>query len=412
MGFLLGDVREDGRFQALLPQLLKDGGPEKRVIQRGRTQGDERRPSALPKRLLIGPGNPQRQQPQDAPRPLEAGERLPLALKDGEDGGVEGVGGFKEPLGPLHREPVRKLRPMGLGPGGIGPGDAPDLLSVTHVFKQPSADDFGNLHPLREEHRLAQPPQQFVQPLELGLVLLGHLVLGKGEGDDQDDARGTGYLPRQDVQETVELGTQAGIGVSRFPCPADETEHFVHQDEGRFAREDPLKDFPAGDDALLVVLPHQGEEVRTAQLPGQVPPGRPAAGLSLCPAADHEVKAVADENGHPGAGGLGQPRLAQKFPDARPGGRFAPGPDEVVEEGKEVGLAAAELGGQVDAGGCADEVAVQTAQRLRSHLAEGVGQVGAGEEAFRFHIIPGRPPVYYLVQVNGKLCGVQGNTPA
>jgi len=62
-----------------------------------------------------------------------------------------------------------------------------------------------------------------------------------------------------------------------------------------------------------------------------------------------------------------------------------------------VGLAAAELGDQVDPRRGADDLARQTPEHLHRELPIGLCEVGAGEEALGIPVVEGSPAVYHLV---------------
>ncbi|GBC78035.1 hypothetical protein HRbin08_01521 [bacterium HR08] len=407
VGLLPGDVREDGRLQPVFPQLLEDSGPEVPVRKRRRAQGDQGLPPPFPEGLLVDPGDPQGQKPQDAPRPLEPGKGLPFALEDREHGGVEGVGGLKERLRLVRREPLGDLLAVRPQPLGVSPGGAADLLGVPYVLKKPSAHDLGDLRPLRKQGGPGQAVQGLVQALEVGLILGGHLVFGHGEGDHQHGIGDSRRFTTQHFKEAIHLRAQPGVIPARVPGAADEVEHLVHQDEDRLLTQPLLDHLAAGDDPLLVVLGYGGVERRAAQLPGDIPPGGPTPGLPFRPDAHEEVEPVADEDRHPGLWDAVLARLLQELGHPRPALRPVPRPEQVIQQGEEVGLAAAELGDEVDARRGAHRLPGQAPEHPHRQFPIRLREVSAGEEAHWVSVILGRPAVHHLIQVDGELRRVQ-----
>ena len=105
---------------------------------------------------------------------------------------------------------------------------------------------------------------------------------------------------REVLQEVVELIGLAGLAL---PFPADVVEQFVHQDQRGAVREKRPDHVAARRDSLLVVASDHVEGLGSAELPGDLSPGRVAFRFAAGAApAGERVKLLADENGSRGLG--------------------------------------------------------------------------------------------------------------
>ena len=167
-------------------------------------------------------------------------------------------------------------------------------------------------------------------------------------------------------------------------------------------------DLAAGGGLGLFVLGHEGERLGAAELPGDVGPGGLAQGRAIIAAAAFDgVKLVADEDGGGGLGDFLDPGGGEDLGHAGPavGGGAVPG--EVEQEGEGVGLAAAELGGQVEDRAGLGPLAGEAADDFGGQGGEVLGEVGAGEEAVGLLVVGRGAVVADVVQVDGEFGGVE-----
>ena len=75
------------------PNCSKRGGAEHGIIERGGAEADDGILVRAFESFLIRAGNPQREQAQDATGLLKPWQRLPFALKDGNDRRMKWIGG-------------------------------------------------------------------------------------------------------------------------------------------------------------------------------------------------------------------------------------------------------------------------------------------------------------------------------
>jgi hypothetical protein len=85
-------VRGHRTFEALLPELLEDGGAEERIIDRRGPKRDERILFATSVPILVRPCDPEREETKHSTGLLESRERSPLALKHRQRDRMERVG--------------------------------------------------------------------------------------------------------------------------------------------------------------------------------------------------------------------------------------------------------------------------------------------------------------------------------
>ena len=94
VGLLLAaDVCGDSAFELGLAKLLEHGGAEHGILQGRGAKADQWVFVAAFEALLVRLSHPESEHSQHAAGLLEPGKLLPLALKDGNGGGVEWVGG-------------------------------------------------------------------------------------------------------------------------------------------------------------------------------------------------------------------------------------------------------------------------------------------------------------------------------
>src|SRR5262245_25306678 len=89
---LTADVRRDCGFQLCATELLENCRSEQWVIERRRSHANERVLVGTLESRLIGIRHPECEQTQYAAGLLKSGQRLPLALKYGQQRRVERVG--------------------------------------------------------------------------------------------------------------------------------------------------------------------------------------------------------------------------------------------------------------------------------------------------------------------------------
>src|SRR5271157_3232558 len=105
---------------------------------------------------------------------------------------------------------------------------------------------------------------------------------------------------REILYEVVKLIGLAGLAE---PFPADVVEQLVHQDQRGTVREKRLDHVAARSHSLLIVASHHVEGFGSAELPGDLSPGRVANRFAARAApAGERVKLLADENGRRGPG--------------------------------------------------------------------------------------------------------------
>ena len=142
-------------FQLGLAQLLKRGGAEHGIIERGGAETDDGILVRAFESFLIRPRHPEREQAQHAARLLKARQRLPFALKHGNDRRVKWIGGGERLARAVHVELAGQLLPMLDHPIGVFHAGFHRLFGQHHFalaghgafvpLKQPAADDFGSL---------------------------------------------------------------------------------------------------------------------------------------------------------------------------------------------------------------------------------------------------------------------------
>ena len=161
-------------------------------------------------------------------------------------------------------------------------------------------------------------------------------------------------------------------------------------------------------DQPLVVCGDRPEPLVAAELVGDLTPGRAAQRRAVVPApTGQRVELRADEHGHLRLRHGDDARLCQdRLHPLEPLGT-GPLAGQVVEERERVGLAAAELGGHVEHGRGARGLARQPTHDLGGRATQGTRQEGPLEEPVRLLVVRVCPAVAHLVQVHGKLRGVQ-----
>jgi hypothetical protein len=167
-------------------------------------------------------------------------------------------------------------------------------------------------------------------------------------------------------------------------------------------------DLAAGGGFGLFVLGHEGERLGPAKLPGDVAPGGLAQRRAVIAATAFDgVELVANEDRGGGLGDFLDPGSSEdlRHPSPAVGGGAAPG--EVEQKGEGVGFAAAELCGQVEDRAGLRPLAGKTPHDFAGQGGEVPGEVGAGEEAVGLLVVGRGRAVTHVVQVDGKLGGVE-----
>ena len=207
----------------------------------------------------------------------------------------------------------------------------------------------------------------------------------------------------QGVDEVVHLAAEATGAVA-----ADVAHDLVHQDQDRLVDqlEQPPDGVAARRAAATGFVLHQRDPFDAGQLPGDLVPGRLPARRAIIAAA--RVEAHADEDRDLGLRHSRHAGPIQDLGHAKParGRRAAVG--QVIQQGQGVGLAAAELGGEVEAGRRGRSHARQPARGLGGEVQQVLGEVGAAEELLRLPVDFVAAPILHHVEVHGELGRVQG----
>ena len=166
---------------------------------------------------------------------------------------------------------------------------------------------------------------------------------------------------------------------------------------------------PPGGSALLLVFGNDTIAAFAAQLKGNLAPRGVAHGCAIFGAAAprNGVELGADEHGHCRLRDRHDAGFVEDFLHALPSRCAWSAFGQVIQQCQCMGLAAAELGRQVEHGGGLGAFSRQAAHHLSRCAGQILSEVSALEEADRVLVIAGRAAIAHLIKVNGELGGVE-----
>ena len=272
-------------------------------------------------------------------------------------------------------------------------------------LEEAAPDDFGGFRFRRHHHRLANPVEKLFEALVVGLVVGAHFKLrGRNRHGEHHVVAPPCFLA-QIVKKAVKLGGHATLAAT-----ADKIHQLVHQDQYRlFFRQERTDYVAAGCNSLPLMFRENCKGFFTANLESNFAPGGlPRRGSVGTATPGNGIEFSTDKYRDLGRGYRVDSGDLEQPGDALPALRLRAVIGEVIQQGKGVGLAAAELRRHVKHGGRFGLLPGQPAKNLGGHAGEPFGQKSTLQKALRVLIDRRGTSVPDLIKVNGELRRIEG----